>query len=682
MNIQASVDTRGAVGPDPLSDSWGPRVPLDHIICRDTDGKGHPVSSFVWPWSAYTAGKTKAALHFFYWSRGTRIRTLAKTDIAPHRLARIRELQFLMTRLIYFGSELSAKTLHARLDCLSYIARFAESRSCSLLDVLTKQALLDACTDGIPTRFIELWIAWLRFLGGLSSEALGFTPATPTHANRLLTRMRLVRQKRRQFAPLPTRVYAALITNLSAQLAEFESIKASLLTTLRSALALYRKHDGSIPGAASIASRVIVDPTVVEFLEKRGCKSNRIGSLSAVISDLFMLCKLQIHVFTGMRDSEARQLPFHCMETESGPQGRNYCIVVGNTTKLNRGRRLRTKWVTTEADGFRAIRLAQEFASVIYEGLDQKPRSSDLHRDDYPLFPSTDYLPWMRHHDHPTAQSPYAPHSIYLGHAGREGNLVSSLCPEITTEDIQELEHIDPFRAWRSEAEFSVGRRWPLSTHQLRRSLAIYANASGLVRSSSLRRQLQHVAQAMTAYYTRGSSFCRDFVKRDPAGYKEHIAVDWQDGSEESEMLAFVRDVLASPERLFGPAGEYYQRARERGEVMSRDEVSKQLKAGLLSYSETPFGACTRVGGCDARKGLNLLDTVCATAGCRNLIGKHSKVVELVRLKRAAMSRVGDGSINQMIDLEDLRSLERLERSWRPTQDPGLVSEDTRAQHH
>ncbi len=87
---------------------------------------------------------------------------------------------------------------------------------------------------------------------------------------------------------------------------------------------------------------------------------------------------------------------------------------------------------------------------------------------------------------------------MVLSHAKESLHL--RLFPIIEEEDIKELEDIDPFRAWHTEPEFAIGKRWPLTTHQLRRSLAVYANASGLVRLSSLRRQLQHITREMSLY--------------------------------------------------------------------------------------------------------------------------------------------------------------------------------------
>lgn len=94
-----------------------------------------------------------------------------------------------------------------------------------------------------------------------------------------------------------------------------------------------------------------------------------------------------------MWNLEASNLPYHCMLTERGPNEGKHCLIVGTTTKLNKGQRSRAKWGTTELNGFRAIRIAQRFAAVIYEIIGVTRSAADDCRDDYPLFPSNDSIP-------------------------------------------------------------------------------------------------------------------------------------------------------------------------------------------------------------------------------------------------------------------------------------------------
>lgn len=681
MMIPARIELHGAAeGPDPWDESHGICLPLNHVICRDVDGTPHTVGEFVWPWTAYTAHQKPFLLHFFYWKRKANKVATSMVDTTIEREGRMRELQFLMTRQIYYSLESSApNTLKNKLLVLRSLARFAETRSCSVRDLLTQTALLDAFGASLPNQVMADWITWLTFLRQLDPQSqLGFTLATPKRWKDVERRAKEYRDNVRQFAPLPTRIYAALINKLSAELDDIEAHKPQLLEALREAAALHRQTKAIETAHGLRMGRALIEKhNLAVYLERRGYSSNQVRSLASALREIFQVCKIQIHVFSGTRDAEARHLPYHCMASERRSHGRKHCLIAGATTKFNKGRRLRTRWVTTELDGFRAIRVAQEFASVLYDLLGVIPSEAEDLKDNYPLFPSTGYLPWMRQRVSPDGR--IAASGTKLSHKDSMDSLVTRLCPLIEEEDIAELEEIDPFRAWREEPEFGVGQRWPLTTHQLRRSLAVYANASGLVRLSSLRRQLQQLTREMALYYGRGSTFCKNFIADDPVGYKKHVAIEWQDGAEEAEMLAFVREVLSSNEPMFGGAGTYYQRQRERGEIMSREEVAKQMKAGLLAYREGPLGGCTRPGVCETRKGLNLIDTVCATAGCKHLIGKHSKIVQTIRFKRAAMAHVAPGSITEAMEQEDLEVLERVEREWRPQE--RLIATSAEGEH-
>lgn len=673
MKIEACIERhRGTRGPDPWNDAWGVCLPLDHVICHDLNETPHMVGEFIWPWTAYTAHQTKLLLHFIYWKRDSLKVSTSLVDVTREREARMRELQFLMTRQIYYGNENAPSTLNNKITTLRYLARFAEARSCTVHDVLTQTTLLDACGSSLPIQAVGTWMTWLAFLGQLDPGILGFTLATPKHWKELERRAKRYRDKSRQHAPLPTRIYAALINNLSAELDYIETHKPRLLAALREGIMAHRMAKATeTEHGIRIGRGLIAKYKLAAYLKRCGCSERHgLRSLSRAVGEIFQVCKLQIHVFSGMRDSEARHLPYHCTMVEKGLHGRKHFLINGTTTKFNNGRHLRTKWVTTERDGFRAIRLAQEFAAVIYHALGIEPSKADNLKDNYPLFPSGDYLPWMQ-----CRVSLNGRMAAYeTGLTRYENSVLSRLCPLIEDEDIAELEEIDPFRAWREEPKFAVGRSWTLTPHQLRRSLAIYANASGFVRLASLRRQLQHLTREMALYYGRGSTFCKNFFADDLGEYRKHVAVEWQDGAEEAEMLAFVRDVLNSTEPMFGGAGTFYERQRERGKVMSREEVTKQVKAGVLAYRDGPLGGCTRPGVCETRKGLNLIDTACATSGCKHLIGKHSKIVQTIRLKRAAMTHITPGSITEAFEREELEALERVEREWRPQEHSASAS--------
>lgn len=651
-----------AVGPDPLPLDHSYQFLLDHVISRDKEGS--PVSTvgdFIWDWTAYEPRGRSAKIYFYYWTSGNEKVALAELSIA--RIARMRELQQLLLALIYRqdgGPSLGPGTLKTWLRGLKHMARFAEARDLEVKEVLTQRDQLDLFIATVPDSTAFTIVAWLSFLHEKAPhDVLGFRPAKPQRWKDLQRRAQSVRDSLKQTPPLPSRVYASVIVALGGEIESIESHMEQLISLLRASIAEYgrsRKEADGFLGPVLI-SRYGLE----EYFSHRGITPSLHG-LSSVIGEIFRVCKLQIHVFSGMRDAEAQYLPFHCMTNVPQHHGRAHALVEGLTTKLEGGRRRRAKWVTTEEEGFRAIRIAQKFASVLYGCVGISPSYDERARDDHPLFISPGYLPWV------PGLAPAADGRVHACNLtmGRFTVLRDRICPVIVEQDIAELEEIDPFRAWREESRYAVGTVWPLRPHQLRRSLALYANASGLVRLSSLRRQLQHITREMSLYYARGSAFSVNFIEEDPNGFRQHIAFDWQNAASESQYLAFVIDVMKSTEPLHGPAGKFYEMKKCRDEVITQQVFSTGVKLGRLAYRSSPLGGCTNPGVCETSKGLRLIDTTCATNACKYLVGKHSKIVEVIRLQRAAMRRMDAASLTYQFELEDLNALVATEVAWRP----------------
>lgn len=651
----------GAFPPDPWLESYGISLPLNHVIARDEFGKAASrVGDLRWNYTAYDSRKKQTFLYFDYWTTLGR-RKIDETAVTPVRLSRIRELQFLMCKRIYHsdGSDLGLSALRLTLFTLWRIARFAEEHERSVRDVLERQDLLDACISAVPDSECDGFTNCLNFLCKLDAASdLGFQIATPLRLMELKVRGKRYRDDSKQFAPLPTRIYSQLITRLSVELDDIEEHKDRLIAALRESIARYRQaKTGNAMG-----KRLIPQYGLSAYLAKRDCADGLIGLIGAV-SEIFHICKLQIHTFSGMRDDEAAHLPFHCMKIERR-NGRRHALIVGVTTKLAGGRRMQTAWVTTEEDGFRAIRLAQDFAAVIYESIGVKTDERQVVKRDLPLFISPSYLPWGRfaageekitRFQHKTLRSSKVPDA-----------LKTRLQPIIENDDIAELEDIDPFRAWSSEERFAVGQPWPLSTHQLRRSLALYARASGCVRLSSLRRQLQHISNDMSAYYGNGCAFAKNFLADDPDAFNKHIAFEWQNTEEEAALLAFVWDVLRSDEPLYGGAGNFYEMQREKGTLMTRVQVEAAIKVGTLSYKTGPLGGCIKVGACTGRMGLQMVDIACATDNCKNLVGKHSKIIQVIKAKRGMLDRMDKTTLTYRAEAEEMEELEQVEVRWRP----------------
>lgn len=676
--LNACFEKSGVCAPDPLPVSNGMSLSLNHVVAYDAQGR--PVSragDFKWDLSAYTSYGRKCIVYFDYWNNVGGPKSFDILECTDARVARIRELQHLMCCRMYpmDGNVLDARGVVTAFFILRRVARFAEQHNLSVRHIFEKSVWLDAFIAEIPDSECDRFKIWLNFLDRLDSDSmLGFHVAKSSRRSQLKERASRYRDSYKQHAPLPTRIYSGLISSLATELDDIEAHRDGLLNLLRDAIHAHREVRRISPDARTIGigADLFSKHGVEQFFKKRNYRCYTDG-LSGVIGEIFQVCILQILTFSGMRQSEARTLPFECMEVESR-NGRRHALFVGATTKFNGGRRMRTKWVTTDGDGFRAARLAREFSAAIYESMGVSPSGKETSKDSFPLFVSNDYLPWGRVLKGGAGTTQFR--AFFPPFTNERDEFKSRLFPTIGAEDIAELEDIDPFRAWTDEREFAVGCRWPLTSHQLRRSLALYARASGCVRLSSLRRQLQHITNDMSVYYSNGCAFARNFLADDPVEFRKHVALEWQDAAVEAQVLAMVWDVLGAAEPLHGGAGVYYEQRRKSGSLMSREQVEKAIRAGTLGYKAHPLGACIKVGPCEKKMGLDFIEVACASENCKNLIGKHSRIIQVIKAKRGMLACIDKTTLTYKFEMEELHELEKVEARWRPSTD--LVAASTR----
>lgn len=647
-------------------------LPLDHVISRDANGNALSlVGDFVWDMTCYHPKKKTTRIGFWHWRDA---RSAAHdNEMTPERVARIREIQYLMFLRIYRAERiLSVKHLAGLQVVLRDMANFAEARGCSVREILEKPEGLDAYIAEVRGYQCLLLRNWIFFMQGLDpTTELGFELPTPRQWRTLEQQASHYHKNHKQHEPLPTRIYAFLINALEAEIGTIESHISLVQMAVQETAELHhqykakRRRKGSFFGSA-----VFENHRLEALLTRYGCERSTQG-LASLLTIWQRIAKIQIHTFSGMRFEEAQSLPYHCLEFEEIGQGHKAAWIVGTTTKLDGGRNKWARWVTTDQQGFRAIRMAQRVADMIYGVLGVKPTAKKSDKEKYPLFVSTGYLPWKNLQE--SINGEFRP-SQNLHILVMPSGALDRLLPAIEPGDIDELDAIEPFRDWDTDPEFAIGKRWSLKSHQLRRSLALYANASGLVKSSTLRRQLKHLADEMGFYYGRGSTFAKNFLKEDEKQFHKHIAFDWEDGDQEAQLLAFTRDVMNADETLYGPAGIYYDRRKERGEVLSEKELKKQLKQGTMAYKPHPLGGCTHVGICDKQKGLRLTSGICVTEACKNLIGKHSAIIKVIRLQYAFVEQLDPDSIGYAMENEELDILKATELQWRKKPAAGEAS--------
>lgn len=648
----------GATAPDTWDSSLGMRLPPEFVVSRRRNGE--PASrrgDLYWDWSAYEPRGQAVGLSFAYWwHRSGKSKVI---EISAARQPIVDDMQHLMTIVIYkrSGASLAYKTLHGYMQGLAPLAEHCEKHSLTIPAVLSSEKLLSEYVYSMQYgRALQGFTALIAILMTLNPEQdIGYPVAGNAVITTLRERYRAYRAQEKQTPPIPTRIYSAVITAVGAQLMAFAEVADRYLALTAEVLenTKKRQEDEDHTWTPILVTKYGLDA----YFEAQGLAKSAKG-ISRGLTEAQLLCKLTIHIYSGMRDIEASSLPYYCTETERA-HGRVHYLICGQTTKLNKGKVRRTKWVTN-AEGHAAIGVAQRIAMLIYTSMGCTPEKVVGRLNSYPLFVSTGYLPL---NGRPPASHPgvYQTQRLRINQKV-ESRVEAAIRPLIEEQDLRELEEIDPHRAWRTEEDMQIGQPWPLATHQFRRSLALYAQRSGLVSLPSLRRQLQHITKEMSLYYSKGSFFARNFIEDDPEDYKTHMARDWREAKPLSEALAYLREVLFTDEELFGGAGTFEQQKKNKGIVVDREAMLRKFKKGEIAYKETPVGGCVKVGDCD-QVGLKLLETDCLK-GCKNLIGKLPRLERLIDRQTKLVGMLDPSTVEYRMEQSDLTVLKEAHAHW------------------
>ena len=569
--------------------------------------------SMVWDFSAYSQGSRQSRFNFSFWS---------SEGLGELQLSLIEQAKYLMFSLIWLrsGNPLSVGTLYNYLSVIAGLANFASESSVSLYELLdSEERLLDFTRDNCSGWMKETLCSLLVRLSQIDRGVFAVDVVSDGFISRLKKDNRNYRSGLQQHAPMPTNVYSKFITGLLKELDDWRVCEDEILSLTDYCLSDPRAGR-SKSAQKQIGNKLRLDHkeffTVDGYVSQRGKDylaskgfNVSIKGLTRALSRMQYVCKLLVQTFTGMRDDETKMLPYYSVSKTSS-YGVVHYFVNGRTSKFSGGRAISVTWVTS-IDGYKAALAAQKIADIVYRFHGSLPCVGTGRVVNHPLFVSIAYLSFVSgrlplngrfeagvldHHDLPLA-------CVSL----------------ITEEDLIELEHIDPHRAWRSESCYQVGSKWHFTSHQTRRSLALYAQRSGLVSLPSLRRQLKHITEEMARYYSRGSAFARNFID----GVNDHFGVEWQSTQAESAALSYLSNVVFSDEPMFGAHAVWVRQQLREGRLseFDRDETMKRFKKGELAYKETIIGGCSSVQKCE-RIAVRWLHPACIEDNCRNLSGK------------------------------------------------------------
>lgn len=599
----------------------------DFVVSRSPTGAIISLyGDIVWDFTIYHPDGKPSPLLFSYWDQG---------ELTPNRQELIKEIKHIFFILIWLRdkSPLSFGTLRNYLTITRDIAKFAERKHTTLKEVIGNNKLfLEFVRSQNSGWFIETLSSLLLLLIASSYQNLAIKIIEPEIIRQLQKQNKQYRASLNQHAPIPTRIYSEILKNWTCYLEEWEKVSNELMLLIlecyeyKLSCSAKRAYFHSILDNVSEPLKNFVNEHTGQFTIKQ---------ISSLVTATQCICKLVIQAFSGMRDEEAQTIPYQCIKEVISNSQKHY-LIIGRTTKLNQGNAKTTQWITS-IEGLKAVRIAQKIADHIYQILDEQgiQKSTDIFQ--YPLFISASYFGFSSKPIESTIKQ-YRIGTLY------SKQVVDKLIPQIKLADVEELEQIDPHRAWRSEEIFLIGQYWPFTTHQLRRSLALYAQRSGLVSLPSLRRQLQHITNEMTSYYAKGSTFAKNLINDD----KSHFANEWQQTQLESNSLGYIFNVLMSNTPLYGGHIHWMENTLKNEEgmiIFDRKQTLQRFKKGDISYKETIMGGCTKVGACNFTA-TNWLQINCLKDNCRHLI------VSLPKLEKVITAQ------EKMINFLDITSLE------------------------
>lgn len=381
-----------------------------------------------------------------------------------------------------------------------------------------------------------------------------------------------------------------------------------------------KKQSGRIPYCWNNLLLENVNATIAfKELYKAGISKNeKWGGLAEKLKEWQLKCLILISAFTGMRKSELLAIPINglkTIDTESGP----IPVVWSTTTKLEaNGAPLFTKWVTCSV-----VEIAFKVARIITEGTLEYSgnRRITATQKETPLFMSIENgLNGVPHRQFRFGTASFELKEINKNTYWKE--------LEVTEQDIAETSW---FLYGRDiPKSIQIGKPWPFTLHQLRRSMAVYAAASGKVSYPVLKAQLKHISMVMTVYYSDSSSRAINILG-DEAEAKS-LRAEWSEAKARNEADS-IYSLLESEQPLEGIAGKKLKVQKARGELpqflKNRETTKRAVKDGKFRYRPTLVGGCVSVTDCN--KGAGVLASACIN--CENAVFLPGSRVALEQTK-------------------------------------------------
>lgn len=581
----------------------------DHVLCSNKNGEPTAIyGCYQWDMNPVRLSARKIAVWRFDKTFSGQLNSI--------QTCLLEEMKYLMFCLMKYAGggyagPLSTATLSSYFVFLRSVARFCYAQiehpfigALTFEQLLSKPAYIDILLKNLKTKVKDqlTLLSLLNHFSNIPVSLLGFKPVSDLSEFDFASAV-----EKSQHPVIPTGLYLKQISILETQINHIEPFLPDLerfISAFKDRLyGLELNFQEQTLKLAPFEQRPCFSEAVEWhyltdfFVGDYECRSRK--NLSRILTQIQYIIKYTIHTYTGMRDQEVSRLPYDCIhqrevpntesaEAEATRKAPLVIDIISTTTKFT-GYQVTESWLAP-TEVIRAVSIARTICRALAKLYKVSP-------EDLPLFASPTIL-----------KLPSFPVEVSLLDKAVRPKFFDELV--IHQVHLDELLLSDPTREFSATDGFAVGLPCPLTSHQLRRSLAYYASSSGFVSLPTLSKQFKHLALQMTKYYSNHFDNIKSiFGCYDPETNTfiiptNHFMFEFQLAIPIHTAYELISAVLSETE-FMGGTGVQINKQRDRlsaGKIIITDlraETQKRVDAGEISHRRTFLGACTKVGDCN-----------------------------------------------------------------------------------
>ncbi|HIF5960367.1 TPA: hypothetical protein ACX3FR_003894 [Vibrio parahaemolyticus] len=320
----------------------------------------------------------------------------------------------------------------------------------------------------------------------------------------------------------------------------------------------------------------------------------KVNLKGSALREILISCLIVVQGFSGVRLGEAATLNKHRIDKKT-VNGKEVVILKGETTKDNCGRPRRVTWQSHFA-AKQALELAYDMMessrNFYRNGINCKEKQGVA---------TSELISHMRNQIESAFLGPQVTRqdgdNYIMSTDTALKTHIKKLEFKATIEDVKEFDMLNPTR----EGELKVGGTYTgLSSHDFRRTFALFFVRHGFGTASGIKFQFKHQNINMSGYYANNAELARmnDLLM------DEDILEDLKEAGIDLGIDIF-DEVYNKSEHLSGAQGEKIMEERmkklEAGEsvIMTRDEIEENIRRGNFHIMQLPNGAYCTNGSCD-----------------------------------------------------------------------------------